>query len=791
MVYNNNFTIGELTGRQYSQLMSPSRVKRDKNGTLTERKVTWIRHAFKHVIVFINRLFHAIFHKDHRWENDKTLLHRFTEDLKSQKPVDKVSTEAIKMLNFMDVLRMNMKEFTDLYLCNKHNRALELKITRRIIAAEKRFKEGEKVKLKTFKAESRDFSASLDNFKNETDRFKKINIFKDAVRDEDVVLGAISLLGRDLILRNRQNTQEVHDHLQLHIDLQSLKKIHSPAPIIERADTAPSEEKREDLPTQNKEIRAKWWDESNNDQNPAYKEVKTRERELEATMELYRRKVEEDERIYPKRHLLVEKCVKEGKVIPTRKGCGAAIFLEWGGKTEFVVKANGEGARCLHCRKRDDRGNLLNGYSINGNSRIRLGVPLGFEPTSELLFREVAESVGLGKYVPVTFPAIITSKEFFDRAEDPNDPQPKTKSCSAQQFVKNKGDISDLVKSDDAKKRTKTADEKEQTKRLRFHTRFEDIDPFSVGASIFLDCLCGNTDRHADNCLIGTKNELVNIDNGLCFPENNYEICSFNVLLPQAEKEFDSRFRNLIERIGDKNSPFRQRLIHLIKKTLMDQATVIEEAQKKPAEAMAQKQDAEREATEEAQEKDADINEADKDKSSDHSAFEDNPAYKAWKAKKQRAGVNGADKNEPSKNPFFERIFEKEENARKKKMESKNEGPKNCNVEQIIEALEKRIEVMHWAIGQGMSMKEVGLRVFALESKNDEFVFRNDPITEKDIDSRHLGLEDIKKQWTVGDEEEKEEDGDHLSGTLVSFKVKSKDSQQQPFLHMATFSDKK
>ncbi|NGX42109.1 MAG: hypothetical protein K940chlam7_00386 [Chlamydiae bacterium] len=539
MIDNNNFTIGELTGRQYSQLMSPLRKERDKNGALTERNVTWIRYTFNHVVTFIHRLFHAIFHKGHRWENDKTLLHRFTVGLDNKEQLDEVTCDAIKLLELLEKFKMDLTDIEDLYE-NKRGSRENSEFDKKFNAAQEEHGEEEQ-----FPVDANNLLDLVDKFNN--NGFQNISLFDDAALD------AISLLGEELILRNSlECTQEVNDHLKLHNNLQHLKQIRSADQGNEkvgRRDTMHMEKRRKLLnPTYDEKVREQWLKDEKKD------DVKNRRDELKKALELYRPQVEEDKRKNPERHLLVKKCLEEGEFIPTSRGCGGANFLKYGGETKFVIKANGEGTHCLHNRKTDEKDNPLNGYSISKGSRIRNGIPLYFESLSEILYYEVAKLLELEAYVPETFPAIIESKEFFDRAEDPESPQVKEKFCSAQQFTKNKGLLSEFVFFVSKDRRT-----------LEFKKGFEGIDSFSVGANIFLDCLCGNTDRIQDNCLVGTNNELINIDNGLCFPEDNIQIRSLNVLLPEARKEkFDRRFIELIKRISNEKDPLSQRLSHLI-----------------------------------------------------------------------------------------------------------------------------------------------------------------------------------------------------------------------------------
>nr|NGX42317.1 Phosphocholine transferase AnkX [Chlamydiota bacterium] len=208
--YNNDFTIDALTCHQYFQLMSPTRNERDKNGdNLTKRNVTWIQYTFNLITTFVHRLFHWIFHKNHCWENDQTLLHKFTIGLESQRPEGQTTETAIELLKLLDKCNLSITKFKE-----------DLEKDQEINYDEllKSVDENDKETLKNC------IKKCLEN------GFENIQIFKDI----NVVPDTISLLVEKLILRNSQGKQKSNNLLKLktrYSNLQLLRKIQRPVKV--------------------------------------------------------------------------------------------------------------------------------------------------------------------------------------------------------------------------------------------------------------------------------------------------------------------------------------------------------------------------------------------------------------------------------------------------------------------------------------------------------------------------------------------------------------------------------
>ncbi|NGX42640.1 MAG: hypothetical protein K940chlam7_00920 [Chlamydiae bacterium] len=456
MVYSNGFSVGDLTPLQYSQLMSPPRNERDKNGDLTDRNITWIRHTFNHVIMFIHRLFHAIF-KDHQWKNDQTLLNKF---------------------------QAGLEEI------------------------------GKNITQETF--------------------------------------DQVHRLAKELILRNPKiSTREINNKLEVY-NKSILQGPDCKKRQIGRKDTEKIKWQRKVKQNSGQQIL----------KDTETENAKKRQEEIDNTRELYRPQVVDDEKKNPERHCLIKKCVEDGELRPSSEGVGCLYYLKYGGNPMYMVKPHGENTFCLHNRK------LQGGTSLSTDTndniiRVRKSIPLYFESLSEILFYRVAKLLELQAYVPETFPVIINSNKFYvkssrkkirigtTRSQSSN---PKEKFCSAQQYVKNQDRLHEW--NNDPEKKIK------------------DINNVSVEANIFLDMLCGNTDRFSKNCLVDEDNKLINIDNGLCFPERNDEIRCCTLLLPQAEEKFHPDFIELISRLSDEKDPLSKELFHLIENAQRKHADV-------------------------------------------------------------------------------------------------------------------------------------------------------------------------------------------------------------------------
>ena len=289
-----------------------------------------------------------------------------------------------------------------------------------------------------------------------------------------------------------------------------------------------------------------------NKANEALPEVIQRRKEIAAAKALYASSLDAE-----KQKRIEDILSHGGEVAVTSQGQGCAYFLKSPEKTEYVLKPHGEGTNCIDNRKRtilpDDTVANLSSYHTDISTRVRKSIPLYFEVLSEVLFYKVAQLFKLEHAVPETFAAIVNSNVFYHPAEDPLNRPIQEKLCSAQKFEKSYGQLPDC--SDARVKRTKTD---------------------SVADSILLDIIGGNTDRYTRNLLRGKQRNLINIDNGLCFPESNIEIRICTVLFPQAERVFSEHHRNLINLLSDENDPMTQKLFAMVEKDHLAHAKACE-----------------------------------------------------------------------------------------------------------------------------------------------------------------------------------------------------------------------
>lgn len=218
----------------------------------------------------------------------------------------------------------------------------------------------------------------------------------------------------------------------------------------------------------------------------------------------------------------LKKTLSSGTLSPAPMGCGAAYILyDKNGDPVFIIKPVDEESLCLNNRKA-----FASPYNTRA-FRIRDEIPLYRSAQTEVLSCAMAELLGLGRLIPETTLAIISSPSFYNITEGGD----KEKLCSVQRFFSHEKTLLDLIQEDEKI----TLDQRE----------FEEL-------MLLMWCIY-DTDGHADNFPAVKDSRgiyhLKKIDSGLAFPDKNRGFFNTLYFIPHAREKISPELRGKIAKL--------------------------------------------------------------------------------------------------------------------------------------------------------------------------------------------------------------------------------------------------
>ncbi len=227
---------------------------------------------------------------------------------------------------------------------------------------------------------------------------------------------------------------------------------------------------------------------------------------------------------------------------------GSYFLVDADQKNKFVVKPIDEDCSCMNNPKR--RATLFL------ESQIRKDMPLYCSSLKEALTYEIAQNISVTSISPKTALAILESSRFsylIDRVDFHRldrclecGPFPREKLCSVQEFVEDSKSLFQVL--EDLQQRY--AENSEEFANRFDQAQFEDLN--------LLIWTTYDTDAHSGNILVyvlgldAEGNEIYGfkkIDNGLAFPEKNWQLRNALGYLPNSKRPFSDRGREKVRAI--------------------------------------------------------------------------------------------------------------------------------------------------------------------------------------------------------------------------------------------------
>lgn len=267
--------------------------------------------------------------------------------------------------------------------------------------------------------------------------------------------------------------------------------------------------------------------------------------EISHAKEEWRPKIDAMQIAHSQFYAELEAALESGTLSRIEEGNGSAYLLKNArGKPVFVIKPCDEGILCLFNPKH--HASPFNERAF----RLRTHIPLYRTAQTEALAYEVACALGLKEMTPETHLALISHPAFYGNERE--------KFCSVQRYIP---DSTSLLEAGVPPQMTPAI--------------FEDL-------MLFIWCIY-DTDGHAGNFTISRSSadalQLMKIDNGLSFPDENANLFNVLVFLPYAalplstngqEKLQNIPVKQIVERMHfygmDSAIPaFQERIAHLQK----------------------------------------------------------------------------------------------------------------------------------------------------------------------------------------------------------------------------------